>query len=172
MQVDKFGKVILSEDEAFSALYSGKLDSISHIYLNNELAVEDFNRAIKINADSIDNLPNYKIEENIQSFDKTNRNNWFMPAEYLEFPMEKWLLEQCTTIEEKERVQEEIALFIQHGAFDVLFYLKYLVDTMRKNNIVWGVGRGSSVASYILYLLGIHKINSIKYNLDIKEFLK
>ena len=56
--------------------------------------------------------------------------------------------------------------------FDLLSYLKYLVDTMRENNIVWGVGRGSSVASYVLYLIGIHKIDSIKYNLDIHEFLK
>ena len=50
--------------------------------------------------------------------------------------------------------------------------LKYLVDTMRENNVVWGVGRGSSVASYILYLLGVHKVDSIKYGLDIHEFLK
>ena len=55
---------------------------------------------------------------------------------------------------------------------DLLCYLKYLVDTMREHNIVWGVGRGSSVASYCLYLLGVHKIDSIKYELDIREFLK
>ena len=54
----------------------------------------------------------------------------------------------------------------------LLKYLKYLVDTMRENKIVWGVGRGSSVASYVLYLIGVHKIDSIKYELDIKEFLK
>jgi DNA polymerase III alpha subunit len=43
---------------------------------------------------------------------------------------------------------------------------------MHQNNVVWGVGRGSSVASYVLYLLGVHKIDSLKYNLDIHEFLK
>jgi DNA polymerase III alpha subunit len=74
--------------------------------------------------------------------------------------------------EELARVDQELLLFIQHGMFDVLFYLKYLVDTMRENNIVWGVGRGSSVASYVLYLIGVHKIDSIKYKLDINEFLK
>jgi DNA polymerase III alpha subunit len=78
----------------------------------------------------------------------------------------------CTTEVQRRRVDEELELFIQHGMFDLLFYLKYLVDTMRENNIVWGVGRGSSVASYVLYLLGVHKIDSIKYELDIKEFLK
>jgi DNA polymerase III alpha subunit len=43
---------------------------------------------------------------------------------------------------------------------------------MRKENIVWGVGRGSSVASYVLYLIGVHKIDSLYYNLDVEEFLR
>ena len=47
----------------------------------------------------------------------------------------------------------------------------YLVDYMRDNNILWGVGRGSS-ASYVLYLIGIHKINSIQFGLDWREFLR
>ena len=42
---------------------------------------------------------------------------------------------------------------------------------MGENKIVWGVGRGSSVSSYILYLLGVHKVNSIKYGLNITDFL-
>ena len=50
--------------------------------------------------------------------------------------------------------------------------LIYIIETMRKHELVWGVGRGSSVASYVLYLLGVRKVDSLKYNLDIKEFLK
>jgi DNA polymerase III alpha subunit len=95
-----------------------------------------------------------------------------MPEEYKDFPIVDWLYNQCKTEEELKRVDAELLLFIQHGMFDLLFYLKYLVDTMRANQIVWGVGRGSSVASYVLYLLGIHKVDSIKYKLDIHEFLK
>jgi DNA polymerase III alpha subunit len=56
--------------------------------------------------------------------------------------------------------------------FILLKYLKYLVDTMRENNIVWGVGRGSSVASFVLFLLEVHRINSLYYDLSIDEFLK
>ena len=55
---------------------------------------------------------------------------------------------------------------------DLLKIVKYLVDTFEKNNIIWGVGRGSSVASYALHLLGLHMIDSIKYNLPIEEFFK
>jgi DNA polymerase III alpha subunit len=54
----------------------------------------------------------------------------------------------------------------------VLQLMIFLVDTFRKNKIVWGVGRGSSVASYCLYLIGVHRINSLRYGLDIGEFLK
>jgi len=54
----------------------------------------------------------------------------------------------------------------------VLHVMKYVVDTLRENQIVWGVGRGSSVASYVLYLIGVHKIDSIKYKLPIEEFFK
>jgi len=63
-------------------------------------------------------------------------------------------------------------LFQERDMFVLLRYLKYLVDTMRENNIVWGVGRGSSVASFVLFLLGIHRINSLYYDLSIDEFLK
>jgi len=60
----------------------------------------------------------------------------------------------------------------KYNMLDVLKFLKYLVDFMQQENLVFGVGRGSSVASYVLFLLGVHRIDSIKYNLDITEFLK
>jgi DNA polymerase III alpha subunit len=50
--------------------------------------------------------------------------------------------------------------------------MKYVVDTLRANNVVWGVGRGSSVASYVLFIIGVHKIDSVKYDLDWREFLR
>lgn len=70
------------------------------------------------------------------------------------------------------RVEQELAEFKARNLFPILQLLIYIIDTMRKNSLVWGVGRGSSVASYILYLLGVHKVDSVKYKLDIKEFLK
>ena len=43
---------------------------------------------------------------------------------------------------------------------------------VRKNKFIWGVGRGSSVSSYILYLIGVHRVNSLKFGFDIKDYLK
>jgi DNA polymerase III alpha subunit len=78
----------------------------------------------------------------------------------------------CETDEQRDRVSQELELYIKHGMYDVLHVMKYIVDTLRANNIVWGVGRGSSVASYVLYLIGVHKVDSIKYKLPIEEFFK
>lgn len=173
MNINNYGAVFVNSQELFDALYSGKLTDFTNIFLDDSAEVEKFNAAVKSNYENFQLLKQYKEpNESIDFFDEANQCSWFMPDEYKCFPMYKWLLDQCTTDQERNRVDEELKLFIDHGMFDLLFYLKYLVDTMRANNIVWGVGRGSSVASYVLYLLGIHKINSIKYNLDIREFLK
>jgi len=113
-----------------------------------------------------------KLSLTVDEFDLENQKSWFIPKEYLEFDINCWLLDQCLTDEEKSRVNIELE---EYQKFDLIFLLnvsKYLVDTFRKNQIVWGVGRGSSVASYCLYLIGLHKVDSIKYNLDIHEFLK
>lgn len=99
-------------------------------------------------------------------------NNWNMPDEYNELDIVRWLNNRELTHQERERLHMEIEMFRERGMIPVLKFLKYLVDVCNENNIVLGVGRGSSVASYCLYLLGVHRINSIKYNLDIKEFLK
>ena len=95
-----------------------------------------------------------------------------MPQEYKDLDIAQHILELCETQAELQRVGEELLLYADRELLDLLRYLKYFVDTMRKNKVVWGLGRGSSVASYVLYLLGVHKINSMYYDLDIKEFLK
>ena len=98
-------------------------------------------------------------------------SNWFIPNEYKNMDIEEFLVNECPK-ENYQRLIEELALYRQHGMMPVLNAMKFLVDTLRKNNVVWGVGRGSSVASYTLYLIGVHKIDSIKYNLPIEEFFK
>jgi DNA polymerase III alpha subunit len=63
-------------------------------------------------------------------------------------------------------------MYKERNLYSLLRYMVYLVDTMRQHKIVWGVGRGSSVSSYVLFLIGIHKVDSLQYQLDIGEFLK
>ena len=100
-----------------------------------------------------------------------NSNNWFIPKEYQDMDIESWLVDICPK-EHYDRLIEELVLYRDRDFIPVLKAMKYIVDTLRKNNVVWGVGRGSSVASYVLYLIGVHKIDSIKYSIPIEEFFK
>ena len=70
------------------------------------------------------------------------------------------------------RVGEELLLYQERDLFNLLRYLKYLVDLMTEHKLIWGVGRGSSVASFVLYKLGVHRIDSLYYELDPAEFLR
>jgi DNA polymerase III alpha subunit len=98
--------------------------------------------------------------------------HWFIPESYRTMDIQDWLYQRCPTSEIRQRVVEELRLFAKYDMIPMLKTMKYIVDTLRANNVVWGVGRGSSVASYVLYLLGVHRINSMYYNLDIAEFLR
>jgi DNA polymerase III alpha subunit len=122
----------------------------------------------------------YDIDETIEALYENNSENyieeciqnWHMPEEYKDIDIIDYLLNKCKSEKEKLRVLEELTIFKERGMLVVLKFLNYLVDVCKQNDIVLGVGRGSSVASYCLYLLGVHRIDSIKYELDIKEFLK
>lgn len=168
MKIDKFGRQILSEND------------ICHLYLSNTIEP----KSIFLVEDSItfdDELelqekPKFKILEefnsSVEDFDKKAQSNWFMPEDYKSLDIAEWVLFQCKTDAEIKRAGEELLLYQDRDLFPMLRYLKFLVDTMRSNNIVWGVGRGSSVASFVLFLIGVHKIDSLKFNLDIREFIK
>ena len=174
MRIDEYGAIFLSANELFNALYTGKIKSFENVYLD-QLIIDQFNIAKDLNKDNFNYLETYiKPNVSLVQFDKNLQDNWFMPERYksTSFNIVEHMLSLCKTDIETDRVLDELKLFAQYDMVELLCYLKYLVDTMRENNIVWGVGRGSSVASYCLYLLGVHKIDSIKYELDIKEFLK
>jgi DNA polymerase III alpha subunit len=98
-------------------------------------------------------------------------SEWFIPTDYQNMDIEQFLVDQCPK-ENYGRLVEELQLYKNRNMLPVLRQMKYLVDTLRSNDVVWGVGRGSSVASYVLYLIGVHKVDSIKYNLPIEEFFK
>lgn len=170
MKYGAYGEVYTTSDELCDLLYKNPELNIFNF------EVEDpaqFNQAVVELHAEFPLLQGYKlVAETVDEFDKTNQSTWFMPKEYQELDVAKWILDQCKEDYELQRVGEELLLYQERDLFNLLRFLKYLVDTMRKNNIVWGVGRGSSVASYVLYLLGVHKINSIYYDLDISEFLK
>lgn len=112
------------------------------------------------------------LENNNADYVNNAIANWNMPQEYKDINIVEYLLGKTTNKQQHDRVVMELELFLDRGMEPVLKFLIYLVNICQQNDVVLGVGRGSSVASYCLYLIGIHCIDSIKYELDIKEFLK
>jgi DNA polymerase III alpha subunit len=108
----------------------------------------------------------------VAEFDAMKQNSWHMPDEYKHMDIAEYVLSLRDSDARLQRCGQELLLFQERNLFDLLRYLKYLVDTLRDNCMIWGVGRGSSVASYVLYLLGVHRIDSMFYDLDAREFLR
>ena len=100
--------------------------------------------------------------------------HWAMPVEYENLDIQDYInkLHPDLNAAQWMRIAEELYEFEKRNLVDLLRFLCYFVTVLRSNNIIYGVGRGSSIASYVLYLIGIHRIDSYKFNLDIKEFLK
>lgn len=170
MNYDQYGRTWTDSNELCELLYKNPELDLSLFLVKDP---QEFNKSrAELHAD-VPNLNGYvELAESVEWFDQRWQSKWRMPDEYKELDIAEYILGLCKEDYELQRVGAELLLFQERDLFNLLRYLKYLVDTLRKNNIVWGVGRGSSVASYVLFLLGVHKIDSIYYNLDIEEFLK
>jgi DNA polymerase III alpha subunit len=168
MKIDKYGQQIYTETD-ICRLYMVAQDAhIKSILIDSEIKISDI-------IDTTD-LPKFTLytdpKVSVSEFDKELQSMWMIPTEYKDFDIAQYVLGLCQNDEELQRVGQELLMFQERDMFPLLRYLKYLVDLMRENNIVWGVGRGSSVASFVLFLLGVHRINSLYYDLSIDEFLK
>lgn len=172
MRTNKHGEIIFDESDLCDALMQGReIHEFGNALVEHSLDLESA-------AMILDNVPTFirynDLVEQIptEEFDHRNQSRWFMPEEYQQLDIAEYVLNLCQTDAELQRVGQELLLYQERNLFDLLRYLKYLVDVMKQHNLVWGVGRGSSVASYVLYLLQVHRIDSIYYDLDPEEFLR
>ena len=171
MKTDPLGIPRFSNRDLVDMIYSGHADKVHVVLCDPSDDIDRFNAAME--EQGFDKLQKYiPLDVDQKTFDGVCQSEWFMPDEYKTFNLHSFLMSQCSTNEQIQRMNDEFVEFKNRNMLDLLRYMKYLVDFMRENNIVWGVGRGSSVASYVLYLIGVHRINSIQYDLDWREFLR
>jgi len=170
MNYNQFGQIIATEQDLIDSLYRDPDLDINNFYLDQ---VDQYNQAIDslhMSWPKLHTAPSLGIS--IEEFDQQCQQHWFMPDMYRNMDIAAWVLDQCSEQAELQRCGQELLMYQERNLFDLLKYLKYLVDTMREHGVVWGVGRGSSVASFVLYKIGVHRINSLYYDLPIEEFLK
>jgi DNA polymerase III alpha subunit len=167
--LDSYDRQVYTEQDAVNLLYTNPNVDLRSISIQD---VEQFNHACEML------YTGYKLEKTADlastpaEYHKLNQQNWHMPVEYKDLDIAKWCLERCDNEEQLQRTGKELIMYQERDMFPLLQFLKYMVDTMREKNIVWGVGRGSSVSSYVLYLIGVHKIDAIYYNLEVEDFLR
>lgn len=164
---DKFGQYIYNENDVLD-LVMREIDIEHTNLLVTELDTKQLNNAFG----TITTTEYTEPTETLLEFDTKNQKNWYMPDDYKQLDIAEYVLSLCTTQEELQRCGTELLMYQDRNLFNLLRYLKYLVDTMKENNIIWGVGRGSSVSSYILFKMEVHKVDSMFYNLDVGEFLR
>jgi hypothetical protein len=170
MKYDSHGVPYVNQEELFWLLYKNPESDISRFLVSDP---DQFNDSVTNLYADISKLHSYIANDtDIETFDSEQQSIWHMPDSYKSLDIAQWVINECENQEQLQRVGQELLLFQERNLFDLLRYLKYFVDIMRSNNVLWGLGRGSSVSSYVLYLIGVHKIDSLYYDLDIKEFLK
>jgi DNA polymerase III alpha subunit len=169
MKTDAVGQIVLNETDLINLIMQGRdLESVSGALVDDSVDIE----ATAFWLEQVPKMTYWSETDSQEVFDHAQQSTWHMPQEYQELDIAEHVLKLCTTEAQLQRCGSELLLYQERGLFDLLRYLKYLVDVMRDNHVIWGVGRGSSVASYVLYLLGVHRIDSMYYELDPAEFLR
>lgn len=171
LKINKYGQSILDTNGLMRLILEGK--NINNL---NVIIDDDIIKFNKFQADLLDkqvSLFEQPSEDlSIEDFHKKSSSEWLIPDEYKKINVLEWLLTKCKTEEQRNRVELEYRMYEERDLIMALKLFIFIVDYMRKNRFIWGVGRGSSVSSYILYLIGIHRVDSLYYDLDIKEYLK
>jgi hypothetical protein len=167
---NKFGEMIFDQDDVVDLIMQGRdLSIFDGMIVDDTMNLDHM-------ANLLDSVPAFCSQRfnsvSVTEWHAQQQRNWHMPEEYKSLDIAAYVLSLCQCQAELQRCGQELLLYQEHDLFDLLRYLKYLVDVMEQNTIIWGVGRGSSVASYVLYKLGVHRIDSMHYNLDIHEFLR
>jgi len=105
--------------------------------------------------------------------------SWTLPDHYKYLDVDEYLIGLIEKVEKDAlydarlaRFELEITLFRDLNLYPVLRTLIYVLAEFEKQNIVWGVGRGSSCSSYLLYLLGLHDVDPVLYEIEITDFIR
>lgn len=173
MKQNKFSEIVFAEDDIADLVMQGRsIDSLKHLVVDPKVNIEE----LVTHIERPESLLTWSFPTNqdisVAEFHLTQQMSWHMPEEYKQLDIAVYILGLCQSEAELQRCGQELLLYQERNLFDLLRYLKYLVDVMTDNQVIWGVGRGSSVASYALYKLGVHRIDSLYYNLDPSEFLR
>lgn len=107
---------------------------------------------------------------------------WILPQKYLTIDLWDHIIsvfgERLKDLEYNDaelheatcRIEAELLEVHARGMTEFMKTIIYVLDVFRAKNVIWGVGRGSSCASYILFILGLHVVDCVKFAVPMEEF--
>lgn len=104
--------------------------------------------------------------------------NWQIPSKFANLDISQYLIDvlenrfalNADFLKYQERLQIELNEIHVRSLSNLIRALIFVIDYFKTNNVVYGVGRGSSCASLALFLIGVHCIDPIKYSISHLEF--
>ena len=168
---NQYGQVVLSSHQLRELLLEGR--PITHLVVQSD---EDIRLFQQYQSDLLKQQVTFmepqSSELSVSEFHEQCAAQWIIPDKYHNVDIHSWALSKCKTDEQRARVELEYKMFSSRNLVMLLRMFVYMVDHFRETGVVWGVGRGSSVNSYLLYLIGVHRVDSVKYKLDINDYLR
>ena len=150
MKTDSLGIPRFTNHDLVDMIYSGNIDKCHVVLCDASDDIDKFNTVME--EQGFDKLQKYiPLDVDEKTFDGVCQSEWFMPEEFKSLNVEHYVLGKLITDgyhaqgPEYRREFEELSEFKKRGMLELLRYMVYLVDIMRKHNTVWGGGRGSSV---------------------------
>lgn len=170
---DKVGNIYYESNDLIKIAYEHGIETWDQLEIIEDDSIVEYNSfSDELYLNKINTIELNDNKE-VQEKDKHYQNEWFYDDKYKNIDILDFCLKKCNNELETERVKIEYTKFKKHNMIHILKYALYFVENVKNNKkIILGVGRGSAVSSFILYLIGIHRINPIIHELDINEFFK
>jgi DNA polymerase III alpha subunit len=151
--------------------YLDILDSVSVTHLTS--SVKSYNKLIS-------------SDQKISTKTCLNRivNDWSIPDEFKKLDVCEFIhslhnilyasrgWSEQELLQRNHRIDVELKMFEKYNLYPLLRALFFIINTFKSQNVVWGTGRGSSVSSYVLFLMEVHDVDSYEFQLQITDFLK
>lgn len=133
--------------------------------------IEKFNFQVAP-EDQVSPVSNEPIELNM---------DWSIPEPWLSLDLDTYIMDQYferiwpqhdADMEKKaiQRIADELEQVRARGMVEFMRTVIYILHVLRQKNVVWGVGRGSSCASYLLFIIGLHVVDCVAFDVPMEEF--
>jgi len=161
------GRVLLKNGESVLSSFSYARRILNGEPVDGVLVMRD------VHSDKFESLNGISISSELVDFDPEP-----LPHEHTDDELSELIqyIERSErfmgTDDEIDRISLELDYFIRTLNIPFILECKKLIDKFKEDDIIWGVGRGSSCASYICFLLEINDVNPIKYNIPFNELSK